>query len=447
MVLQDYSLTCSGFLWKIDKLLDVAWLQDRNGGAWALILFYTTYFRRVEDEGQDFENFLRPFVAFFAAERPASFNELRSIVVRLSTTELTDWKPPYDRRALKIETFALHCEILLHLTLFLRSSNELGLADAIWNSTQAVSWPLDDPFKDADDVPASVEDFPSEMPQKLHVDTLFEFEADGRGGWLQSWIVERVMTRGQLWYGNLVKTSSDNEWLARASELKLKSGEHVNDISRAFVAAELRSEPGSAGPQEQSSYAERLSTSQLSLSSEGKENSERKLRGRHASQMVMSILTRKALDVVVEEAGHKPDRDSSDDPGAYAAFMHSVAHGEEVESTLQSRRAFFDVDEPCLVLTPFNTNLEVLPRPETRAMSSSWVVRKREGSGSGVEGRGSDVAEVFEFVGKVRGMWAVGFYASMRYAVSCVHGVEDEGDENGGGHGGGHGGMTETDCK
>ena len=169
-MLSDYSLACSGFLWKIDNLLDLTWLQDRYGGAWARIRFYAAYFRHVEDKGQSFERFLQPFVAFFKVERPASFDELKAIVVGLADSELTDWKPPYDRRALKIETFALHCSILLNLIMFLKANNELGLADAIWNSAQAASWPIDSPFKDADDVPASVGDFPTELPESLHVD-------------------------------------------------------------------------------------------------------------------------------------------------------------------------------------------------------------------------------------------------------------------------------------
>jgi hypothetical protein len=433
-VLSDYSLACSGFLWKIDNLLDLTWLQDRYGGAWALIRFYAAYFRHVEDKGQSFERFLQPFVAFFKVERPASFDELKAIVVGLADSELTDWKPPYDRRALKIETFALHCSILLNLIMFLKANNELGLADAIWNSAQAASWPIDSPFKDADDVPASVGDFPTELPESLHVDKLFEFEPDRHGGWLQSWIVNRIMTRGQLWYGNLIETSSDVEWAAPTSqEPGLKTGEEdINDISSTLTETQLqRSEPGSPtkSPLLEQTNREKRSGSRQQLI-EGEEKKEIESRGRHSKQLVMSIITHQVLNTVVEEAGHKADRSTVDDPGAYVALIHDVSDGDKVNSTLKSRRAFFDVDEPCLVLTPFNTNLEVLPRPETRSMSISWVVQHPTSPVSEISESGIPVLEQFKFVKAVKGMWAVGYYAGRRYAVSCVDEREVEADKN-----------------
>jgi hypothetical protein len=422
-VLSDYSLACSGFLWKIDNLLDLAWLQDRYGGVWALIRFYGTYFQHVEDEGQSFADFLRPFVAFFKVERPASFNELKAIVVGISDSEPTDWKPPYDRRALKIETFALHCSILLNLILFLKANNELGLADTIWNSAQAASWPIDGPFKDAEDVPASVEDFPIELPESLHVDKLFEFEPDRHGGWLQSWIVNRIMTRGQLWYGNLIQTSSDLEWPAPTpQESGLRTGEEdINDISSTLSKAQLHSEPGNPGKSsllEQTYYEERPSNEEQLTEDERGKGIESQ--GRHSRQLVMSIITHRVLNTVVEEAGHKADRSTVDDPGAYVAFIHDVSDGGKVKSTLKSRRAFFDVDEACLVLTPFNTNLEVLPRPETRSMSISWVVQYPTSPVPEVTESGIPILEQFKFAKAVRGMWAVGYYAGTRYAVSCV---------------------------
>jgi hypothetical protein len=432
-VLPGYSLACPGFLWKIDNLLDLAWLQDRYGGAWTLIRFYATYFQHVEDEGQSFVDFLQPFVAFFKVERPASFDELRAIVVGISDSGLTDWKPPYDKRALKIEIFALHCSILLNFILFLKANNELGLANAIWNSAQAASWPIDGPFKDAEDVPASVEDFPKELPESLHVDKLFEFEPDRYNGWHQSWVVNRIMTRGQLWYGNLIQTSSDVEWpfpTSRESGLKTEEGD-INEISSTLAEAQLCPEPGNPGGSpspEPTNHEEKPSNEQQFTEDDGEKGIES--RGRHSKQLVMSIITHRVLNTVVEEAGHKANRSTVDDPGAYVALIHDVSDGDKVNLTLKSRRAFFDVDEPCLVLTPFNTNLEVLPRPETRSMSISWVVQHPTSPVPEISESGVPILEQFKFVKAVRGMWAVGYYAGTRYAVSCVDEREVEADKN-----------------
>jgi hypothetical protein len=437
-VLRNCSLACSGFLWRIDNLLDLAWLQDCYGGAWALIRFYATYFQHVEDGRQSFGDFLRPFVAFFKVERPTSFDELKAIVVGISDSEHSDWKPPYDRRALKIETFTLYCSILLKLILFLKANSELGLADAIWNSAQAASWPIDGPFKDAEDVPGSVEDFPTELPESLHVDKLFEFEPDRHGGWLQSWVVNRIMTRGKLWYGNLIQTSSDVEWPAptpQESELRTEE-EGINNISSTLSETQLRSEPGN--PDKSSSLPqtnEEKRSSNMQQLTKGEETKEIESRGRHSKQLVMSIITHRVLNTVVEEAGHKADRSTVDDPGAYVALIHDVSDGDKVNSTLKSRRAFFEVDEPCLVLTPFNTNLEVLPRPETRSMSISWVVRHPTSPVPEISESGLPILEQFKFVKVVKGMWAVGYYAGTRYAVSCVDELKVEDDKNEESHG------------
>jgi hypothetical protein len=162
----------------------------------------------------------------------------------------------------------------------------------------------------------------------------------------------------------------------------------------------------------------------------GEETKEIESRGRHSKQLVMSIITHRVLNTVVEEAGHKADRSTVDDPGAYVALIHDVSDGDKVNSTLKSRRAFFDVDEPCLVLTPFNTNLEALPRPETRSMSLSWVVQHPTSPVPEISESGLPILEQFKFIKAVRGMWAVGYYAGTRYAVSCVDEHEIEADKN-----------------
>ena len=38
--------------------------------------------------------------------------------------------------------------------------------------------------------------------------------------------------------------------------------------------------------------------------------------------------------------------------------------------------AAFDVDAPCLVATPFDSDMERLPRPEDRSMSVCWIVER-----------------------------------------------------------------------
>lgn len=427
-MLRDHGLAFPGLLWKVDSLLDLTWLQDRHGAAWALILFYTTYFQQVEDEGRSFGDFLRPYSTFFepTMKHPATFNELSSIVSRLSNNNTVEWKPPYDRRALKIESFMLQCSILLDLILFLKANNEIGLADAIWNSTQGLSWPTDGHFKDNDDVPASVRDFSDTLPDSLKIGMLFDLETDPQGGWLQSWIVWRIMTQGQLWYRSLIEKSSDMNSPVPAS-CKSDSEteneiENIGGISSSLdetqLCADQLSEDIISVPRGQKYLGYGTNSKQGSVGSGP--------RGRYFNQLVNSIVTHKAISALLEEPGHKTDRNIFyDDPGAYLLLAQLASAGPEVESRHRERHAFFDLNEPASVLTPFNTNMEVLPRPETRAMSVSWVVKclKISPPASEVDGRAS-IVEAFEFVKAVRGAWTVGHHAFMRYAVYYGHAAE-----------------------
>lgn len=47
---------------------------------------------------------------------------------------------------------------------------------------------------------------------------------------------------------------------------------------------------------------------------------------------------------------------------------------EEVEEHRCRRVATFDVDRPCELVTPFDSELERLPRPDFRSMSQGWIV-------------------------------------------------------------------------
>jgi hypothetical protein len=171
------------------------------------------------------------------------------------------------------------------------------------------------------------------------------------------------------------------EWptpTTRCSELKTE-GEDINDFSSALAVAQLHSGPGRVDTSftptaPEQAYSEDIPGNRRQ-SDERKEEEETVPQGRHAQQLVMSLITHKVLNAVVEEPGHKANRTTVDDPGAYVALIHDLSNGDRVESSLKDRRAFFDVDEPRLVLTPFNANLEVLPRPETRSMSISWIVQ------------------------------------------------------------------------
>ena len=88
--------------------------------------------------------------------------------------------------------------------------------------------------------------------------------------------------------------------------------------------------------------------------------------------------------------------------------FHVLGHSP---SPGKRRRAFFDVDEPgeepVLILTPYDARQEKWPRPASRSMSCSWVVKLAPESvvkRNFPEDFFTD-HETFKTLGMVKGMW------------------------------------------
>ena len=96
----------------------------------------------------------------------------------------------------------------------------------------------------------------------------------------------------------------------------------------------------------------------------------------------------------------------STEPLVEFAASLSNHYGRNSQSFLRQQRAVFDIEGDAsgqvLILTPFQKHLETLPRPDTRSMSVSWVVRPL--SHSCVTQDERDI-EILRSSGMVRGMW------------------------------------------
>lgn len=73
-----------------------------------------------------------------------------------------------------------------------------------------------------------------------------------------------------------------------------------------------------------------------------------------------------------------PDREPEDVTIMVVAFLTLAGLSNEdtvqKEGRLAARVSTFDVDGPCLVATSFDQEMERLPRPSIKALSSGWVV-------------------------------------------------------------------------
>ncbi|KAK0715973.1 hypothetical protein B0H67DRAFT_582114, partial [Lasiosphaeris hirsuta] len=445
-LLENGGVAFPGLLWKVDQRLDMVWLREIYGTSWTILSFYHRYFEHVQG-GRKVVDLVRPLVSFFEQRSPSDFDELVSIgrgILDMDDPE--SWKPPFDRRALDLELGAVYYSILLKLILFLRFNKEFGLADAIWNSTQGLLWPIEGKFKEDGDVPVSVKDFPEKLPATLNVDEVLRFDKNPKGdGWLQTWIINRIMATGELWYGSLVRTSKDDTWVETtyASETEREGsadaeGKAAGEQDEQDEQDELAKDIASLAL-DQPEAKTTVAISQQDSSAKAADgdpkvevgSSTKPIHGRYFKQMINNILIQKVMAATVE-AGHKADRDLFiDDPGSYVLFMQAAQTSvEEQDLVLGTRRAFFDVGRPTMIVTPFSTSMELLPRPPTRAMGASWEVVPDDEEHEGkprveIQGRGRvELEQVFRFVRAVRGMWAVGTYPTTRYAV-----VSDEPEE------------------
>ena len=150
-------------------------------------------------------------------------------------------------------------------------------------------------------------------------------------------------------------------------------------------------------------------------------------------QFMLSVTTK-----MFENAGMKLDDEEFrvDDPddrymsvGTYmamaaeATMMAIDLDGRGSPESLRQQRALFDIEGDIsgqvLVLTPFQKRLETIPRPENRSMSVSWVVQPVSHVDGSEDKEGGlnffGVRETLQTSGMVRGMWKLMVQPMNRY--------------------------------
>ena len=390
-------LSFPGFLWRIDQKLDVSSLQTSYSEKWYTCTFVSTLGRLSEDA--DLDAFLEPWNKTFDGlpqETRESLKPFKENMKNLCARPRNSLPIGMSENLL----YGLHYDVVTDLLCLLRDEREYGIADAIWNSVQNDSWAVDDRFKKNDDVPFSVRDFPDGGDKSWARDDstgnlCMSFNRDPTGKIMQSWLVNRIMRDGCLWYGGL-----DLGSVKEGAREKNTNGEENEQESR-----------GEAPSQSANQQGEEIQNEDAEVNLPP---------GRLTQQRVTSILTLKAFETM-RAAGAKPERHiSTDDPGSYVLLGYLASRDEAKHHQMElERRAVFDVDGPSLVVTPYNTNMELLPRSETRAMSASWIVEQAELSGQHPidDETMHSIKQTLEAKQPVRGMWAAGGHPTVRYRL------------------------------
>ena len=130
--------------------------------------------------------------------------------------------------------------------------------------------------------------------------------------------------------------------------------------------------------------------------------------------------------MITDDNAEESDLDSSmvSSPETVMGLARRVSYMDncDFEASFRQERAIFDIQGDTsgnvLILTPFQQYMEILPRPEARSMSSSWVVQPvSEAQESEVGDKKVYREETLKTAGMVRGMWKLMVQPIDRYNI------------------------------
>lgn len=288
---------------------------------------------------------------------------------------------------------------ILHETLtLLKARNMPQLADAIFNSTSDAKYRAQTPDTPLESV--------LQIPDDTNIanrDGMFWFS------WAmteqlphQAWIVDRIMELGGVWVAEPVD----------AGYLPFNPHPPSPSPSPSPAPAPMAEQwPALLSNLDPSAMISFFRSTSAHLSSQT-----------HAERLLQISLLTRFLDLM-------NDRFLTSSPESKSASLlrnmiplqmySGLLAGQVSASEFTDRRAVFDLGGEdalgTLVLTPFQAQLESIPRPKTRGLSVSWVVE--EVGGSEDSGVGGDEEMRFRVRGMVKGMWRFGLLHSGRYTL------------------------------
>ncbi|KAI0555590.1 hypothetical protein F4679DRAFT_594056 [Xylaria curta] len=260
-------------------------------------------------------------------------------------------------------------EIIFSILRFLYNSGgtdprAYGLATSIWQSLRV-------------DIVDGREDLPDVVDEKLFehptvIATPFrtlQLDIDRNGEYSQLWFVDRIMRYGTLWIGRYkrcpsTKTLSNPSYSPRLDEARLPD-EPQRDKRR--EAEESLADLKGKKPTPIRSLIEEPNPKNIPVSTSILKRQLRRtiLAGFMAFQEPMSLQGAQKVN-----------------PGTMNTFAEVMATGvweaEAEEGRIRDLTSIFDVDSACTVMTPYNADWEMLPRPTLRSMSVCWVIELAE---------------------------------------------------------------------
>ncbi|KAI3321486.1 hypothetical protein HD806DRAFT_523966 [Xylariaceae sp. AK1471] len=231
-----------------------------------------------------------------------------------------------------------------------------GLATSIWQSLRT------DMVGDRDDLPDEVDDILFDHSdvvtkpfQTLRLDVTRDRE------YSQLWFVDRIMKNGTLWIGRY----------NRLSPQRLPYGPDRDRGQGPEIDFGLREDSGS-------SQSPKTLKGKEPMLAENRENAARQF-GPESHKILRRQLRRDIIaQMIAADTNDINPGAPRVVPGTLSGFLEVVVGGlwrkESEERRMCNLVSTFDVDGPCTVLTPYNSDWEMLPHPELRSMSVCWVI-------------------------------------------------------------------------
>lgn len=226
----------------------------------------------------------------------------------------------------------------------LSTSLSTGVANSIWQSirTDVVDKPVPSENKDLPDfVGVELFDHPDVLQAPFKT---LQLDKNRGGSYHQVWIIDRIMEHGELWVGKYNRACH------------VPPGFYEN---KSRPAEEYSQQQDTTGP-----------------STELKSKVPDTIIRRQLKRRLLATLSSSLEDTSGYEDSE--DRMSDFDITSWAWYEEVLRRDlftpEAEEARVRQLASTFNVDGPCVVATPFNTDWEVLPHPDLRSMSVCWVV-------------------------------------------------------------------------
>jgi hypothetical protein len=337
-------------------------------------------------------------------------------------------------------------QILFEVLMSLRNRGDIMAADAIWQSVWNPAWPN---AGRSGVVFQSVDDFPEDVKIESRRN-MFRLDKIDAATFHPEWLIDRIMNQGSIWVASLVRSSQDDEYSDGTSNCDVAAPDSAN---RLFVDMFDETYDKTEHAAEHQFFSDLLNNLKENLqlartSCTPDDNGIEKVLEKvlhdenRATSFPLSIsemfsllqnkfwvaTTGVMLQMMMEMfvttyAGYPTQADASKFRQSSAFTLQTMLFSILLEfkelsrmSLLRSQCAIFDidgtVDRQALILTPFQLSMEGVVAPGIRNLSISRVVQK--------VGEGADDAkyETFRTKRMVKGMWQSMMYPGGRYIVT-----------------------------